>query len=615
MAHPIAPAGTRSLFAIIDPRRSLVTGAVWLIIALAVTFSIAAAVWVGSIARQNLLEQHVRRLSLETEQLSSDVGQALAARLAALRAAARILRENGTDGRPNGLGAVFDELLTAYPQLDWIAIADTNGIVIKGAGALANGKRVQSSPWYASGLQGPWLGVIEAAEPARAPGETSVALGDLAAPLRDAAGRVVGVAVAHLSWRRPANHPQRLTDETEGEVAAQAFVLDRDSIVLAGPQEFQDKPWPGVAASTAGRERAAPQFERLPTGREVLVSRSPLSASSELAASGWQVQLSEPSERVTQRADAVALRILWVSLCLGMLTAMAGILGARHLTRRLKNLALSVTNVGQDESAEIRVPEGVDEVAQLGRAFAKILGDLREERRELERRVAVRTREVERLAEESRYAAVVRERLKIARDLHDTLAHSMMALLSEIRLLRRLHARDPAALSAELERAEAVAHQGLGEARRAITQMRLSAVRETGLGPALASEFDKFIDRTALSGEFSAEPEAARFGDERAETLVRMAQEALRNVEKHAQATRVVLGVRIVGGQRLELRIEDNGVGFDSQTLLPDHFGIIGLREQAELVGAELRIDSRRGEGTRILVSLPLSPVAFNRGG
>ncbi len=339
-----------------------------------------------------------------------------------------------------------------------------------------------------------------------------------------------------------------------------------------------------------------------------------MSASNEISESGWQVQLSEPNERVYQRADAVAIRILWVSLCLGILTASIGILGARHLTRRLKNLALSVTQVGQDETAEIEVPGGVDEVAQLGRAFAKILGDLQEERRELERRVAVRTHEVERLAEESRYAAVVRERLKIARDLHDTLAHSMMAILSEIRLLRRLHARDPAALAGELERAEAVAHQGLGEARGAITQMRVNAVRETGLGPALASAFDKFIDRTGLSGEFSADTEAARFGDERGETLLRMALEALRNIEKHAMATRVVLRLQIVDGMRLELRIEDNGIGFDPNVLLPDHFGIVGLREQAELIGAELRIDSRRNDGTRILVCLPLSPVAFHRG-
>jgi signal transduction histidine kinase len=592
-----------------------------LIIVLAATFSIAAAVWVGSIARQTVFEQHVRRLSLETEQLSSDLGQALAARLDAVRASGRILRGASIADRPNRLNEVFDELLADYPQLDWIAMADSNGVVIGTNGALQKGINVSAAQWFSTGLKGSWLGVIEGADRRQAPAVTTTALGDLATPVRDEAGIIVGVVTAHLSWRRAAHHLPRLTDEAGSQIATQAFVLDRDQIVLVGPKEMRGKPWSGVpkaakalAQSSAGSLEAittAPQFESLPAGQQVLISRAPLSATNEISTLGWQVQLSEPNERVYQRADAVAIRIVWVSLCLGALTALVGALGARHLTRRLKKLARSVNDAGQDEATKIEVPGGVDEVAQLGRAFAKILEDLQEERRELERRVAVRTHEVERLAEESRYAAVVRERLKIARDLHDTLAHSMMAILSEIRLLRRLHSRDPAALAGELQRAEQIAHQGLTEARSAITQMRANAVRETGLGPALASAFERFIDHTGLSGEFSADAEAARFGDERGEAMLRIAQEAFRNIERHAMATRVMVKLQMINGTHLELSIQDNGVGFDPQTLLPGHYGIIGLREQAELIGAELTIDSRSNEGTMISVSLPLSPIAF----
>jgi signal transduction histidine kinase len=604
----------------IDPRRSLATGAVWLIIALAITFSIAAAISVGAIARKNLLEQHVRRLSLETDQLSSDVGQAIDARLAAVRSAYHILREPSTSGRPGNLNAVFSELSTTYPQLDWIAVVDLQGTVVDGVNALQNRRTVDATPWFREGLKGPWLCRIDSVSHASA--STASELGDLATPLRDATGNVVGVAVAHLSWRRSANHPERLTDETDQEIATQAFVLDRNRIVLVGPPEFLGKPWSGVSAHSAGQigpaseslgsKAGAPQFEQLASGRQVLVARSALNASNEVSETGWQVQLCEPDERVYQRADAVAIRIFWISLGLGILTAAVGIVGARHLTRRLTRLALSVSQVGRDDT-DIEVPEGVDEVAQLGRAFAQILADLRVERRELERRVAVRTREVERLAEESRYAAVVRERLKIARDLHDTLAHSMMAILSEIRLLRRLHARDPLALAAELERAEAVAHEGLAEARSAISQMRLSAVRETGLGAALGNAFEKFIDRTGLIGDFRAEEAAARFGDERGEALLRIALEALRNVEKHAMATRVNVRLVIADGTQLHLLIEDDGVGFDPSAVLPDHFGIVGIREQAELMGAEVRIESVRNQGTTVLVSLPLSPVAFSK--
>jgi signal transduction histidine kinase len=602
----------------IDPRRSLATGAVWLIIALAVTFSSAAAIWVGAIARQNLLEQHIRRLSLETDQLSSDVGQAIDARLTAVRSAARIFREPGVGGRSRDLHDVFTELSTTYPQLDWIAVADSQGTIVDAVGALQNRRAANATPWFRGGLKGLWLGSIDSVNHASA--STASELGDLATPVIDATGSVVGVAVAHLSWRRSADHPQRLTDEPDQEIATQAFVLDRNRVVLVGPPEFLNKTWSGDTANSAGRfrrvpevsadEAGAPQFEQLASGRHVLVARSALNTSNVVSETGWQVQLCEPDERVYQRADAVAIRIWWISLGLGILTALIGIVGVRHLTRRLTRLTLSVSKVGRDDT-DIEVPAGVDEVAQLGRAFAQILADLRVERRELERRVGVRTREVERLAEESRYAAVVRERLKIARDLHDTLAHSLMAILSEIRLLRRLHARDPSALAAELERAEAVAHEGLAEARSAISQMRVSAIRETGLGSALASAFQKFIDRTGLTGDFSAEEAAARFGDERGEALLRIALEALRNVEKHAIATRVNVRLFIANGTELQLLIEDDGVGFDPAAVLPDHFGIVGIREQAVLMGAEVRIESVRNQGTRVLVSLPLSPVTF----
>jgi signal transduction histidine kinase len=612
MANSAIADTLRSVLANIDPRRSLGAAAMWLIVALAISFSIAAAVWVGRIARENVLQQHIRRLSLETDQLSSDLGQALSARLDAVRAAGSMMLATNAPGQPTGLSAVFDQLVSAYPQLDWIAIADSNGTVVRSNGASHQGDNVAASPWFAAGLRGPWLGVIGQTSDVRTlPAANATELGDVAVPLRDAGGGIRGVIAAHVSWGRAAHHPERLTDESDPRAATEAYVLDRDGVVLVGPDILRHKSWNGIPVNDEPSFADAPQFERLPDGRRVLVSRSLLSAGGEINSLGWQVQLSEPNERVYQRANALELRILWVSMCLGAATALLGILGARHLTRRLKRLTLSVASVGQDGAARIEIPRGVDEVAQLGRAFADILGDLQQERSELERRVAVRTREVERLAEESRYAAIVRERLKIARDLHDTLAHSMMAMLSEIRFLRRLQTRDPAALSDELARAEKLAHEGLQEARTAITQMRVTAVRETGLGPALATTFERFINRTGLAGDFNADEIAARFGDERAETILRMAQEALRNVERHAGATRVTVRLRS-NDAVLQLWIEDNGIGFDPDAPRPGHYGIVGLREQAQLIGAELHIESKPNEGTTFHLSLRLSPIAFN---
>jgi signal transduction histidine kinase len=593
----------------------------WLTIALASTFSVAAAVWVGRIAREHVVEQHIRRLSLETDLLAAELDQALASRLAAVRAAENVFRSAAVSRRPADLADFFRYLKADYPGFDWIAIADVAGKVMSSDGELPEG-RVTTSEWYSRGSRGLWIGLIaEAARTKTAlPANGVSGLGDMSAPVRDETGAIIGIIAAHLTWRRTPDHPLRLTDESDPRNAAQACILDRSGLVVAGPDGLRGKRWEGRPVREQAPAPASPalemsgrllEFERVPHGEEVLVSREPLSAGAESSAGDWLVQLSEPNQRVYQRADALAAQILWVSLCLGALTAFLGILGARHITRRLQRLAVSVAGAGHHHAGGFEVPQGVDEVAQLGGAFAKILGELQQERSELERRVAVRTQEVQRLAEESRFAAIVRERLRIARDLHDTLAHSMMAMLSEIRLLRRLHAHDPQAVPAELAHAEEIAHHGLKEARSAISQIRSNAVRETGLGPALSIAFQHFLDRTGIAGEFDADPEAARFGDERAETLLRMAQEIFRNIEQHSMATHVTVKLKITDGTQLELHVEDNGRGFDPASIPKEHYGILGLREQAEFIGAALLIDSKSNQGTKLSISLRLSPEAF----
>ena len=585
----------------LDPRRSLVAAISWLVIALAACFALAASLWVGSLARDNIVQQHARRLALETDQLGSDLGQAILARRNAISAAGAI------SASPQ---EAFAELQRLYPQLGWIAMADASGKIVAGASADA---RV----WFAPASRGLWLGdlpaddvsvtspsaPLEAAEPA---------LGAMAISVNDATGKLLGVVAARVAWRRANAHQQLLSDSADASLAAQALVLDGSGVVVIGPAEWRGRIW-------GGAREGGPRFESSPEGRIWLAARAPIDAGPDSPIKGWEAQLCEPKERVYRRADALAVQILWVSLGLGALTASLGALGARRLTRRLQRLTDSAMAVGNSSASHIEVPPGRDEVATLAAAFAKILEDLQRERSELqslgselERRVALRTREVERLAEESRYAAIVRERLKIARDLHDTLAHSMMAMLSEVRLLRRMQVREPSVLADELVRAEQIAQDGLNEARTAITQMRVNVVRDTGLGAALERLFGRFIDHTGIAGEFTADPAAANVGDERAETIYRIADEALRNIERHAQATRVTMSLRGVDGTHLEFAVEDNGIGFDPQATAAGHFGIVGLREQAQLIGAVLELRSAYHSGTTVRLRLRIVPEALS---
>jgi len=588
----------------LDPRHSLVAGIIWLMVALAASFAVAASVWAGSVAREIVVQQHVRRLALETQQLASDLGQAVTARIEALRSAGS-----------SGPAEQFEHLTRAYPDLSWIGVTDSSGAIVAGdRGAGVDGSAAKQA-WFNQGLSGLWIGIIEeASTPRKVP-----VLGDMSAPLQDASGRTIGVIAAHLTWPWASGDVQRLSSALDSRGSAQSLILDAGGIVVGGPAALLNSPWNGVLLDESPPLDSAPaHFERLPDGNSVLIARAPVNIPGFNAPRAWLVQLSEPRELVYQRANDLAIRIWWISICLGAATAVLGALGARHLTNRLKNLTLSAAAVGRNETARIDVPSGRDEVAQLAAAFSKVLDDLRQERTELltlsselERRVAVRTREVERLAEESRYAAIVRERLQIARDLHDTLAHSMMAMLSEVRLLRKLQVHDPSSLADELARAEEVAHAGLNEARSAIAQMRSHSVRDTGLGPALSNAVERFKDRTGLHVELTIDGDAARFGDDRADVIFRMTEEALRNIERHSRATRVRISLQAPDRSHLTLMIEDDGIGFDPAVARPGHFGLIGLKEQAQLIGADIAIESAPDRGAKLRVALRIAPESL----
>jgi signal transduction histidine kinase len=349
-------------------------------------------------------------------------------------------------------------------------------------------------------------------------------------------------------------------------------------------------------------------------GEHVVVVTAPLDAAPGLRRLGLRVAVVQPSEE-GGHGGTLQEKLTAISILLSIFAALVGVAFARRLTRRLKDLTAQAQRVANQEAEGIVEPTGHDEVAVLGRAFGRLLGALRQERdeldhltQELEQRVQARTREVERLAADSRYAAVVRERLRLARDMHDTLAHSMMEMLVEVRTLRMLHAHDPQRLAAELERAEEVAREGLKEARDAVSQMRLNAVRDLGLGAALSGATARFAERTGLEVSYRADPQAASFADERAETVFRIAEEALRNIDRHARAAHVEVALLQDGDGEIELVIADDGVGFDPESSYPGHFGVTGIREHAQLIGARLELQSRPGAGTRLCLRLRVGP-------
>ncbi|HEY3290329.1 MAG TPA: sensor histidine kinase, partial [Anaerolineae bacterium] len=201
--------------------------------------------------------------------------------------------------------------------------------------------------------------------------------------------------------------------------------------------------------------------------------------------------------------------------------------------------------------------------------------------------------------------AASRERIRLARDLHDTLAHTLAGLVVQTNVVDTLLDKDPVAARRELGRVQNVARQGLVDARAAISDLRANIVEDLGLGSALQRLAETMGQRTGMQVKFERSGEEPQLDKLHAESLLRIVQEALTNVERHANATQVVVSMEQTAppDSLLTLRVKDNGVGFDVNSLEDDRFGLRGMRERSELVGAHLRIDSVVGAGTTVSIT------------
>lgn len=213
------------------------------------------------------------------------------------------------------------------------------------------------------------------------------------------------------------------------------------------------------------------------------------------------------------------------------------------------------------------------------------------------------------LRELSAYLQTVREeeRTRIARELHDELGQTLTAIQLGLGALdSAVHAgSDAAALSGGLAGLLALADNASRAVQRLATDLRPPILDGLGLAAALEWQTEAFAERTGIACELVLPPPGAQLGGEVETAVFRIVQEALTNVARHAQATRIEVTLHLDEG-RLVLRIVDNGKGMLlSELAQRRRLGIVGMRERAYMLGGEFRIQSSPGHGTQIEVSLP----------
>jgi len=274
-------------------------------------------------------------------------------------------------------------------------------------------------------------------------------------------------------------------------------------------------------------------------------------------------------------------------------------------------LSLSLINLDNGWTTQFSQSElGLFPAAIFSFAFTWVVRQQYTERRRAERLVEQLEevqQQLRRYAGEVEELTVTRERNAMAREIHDTLGHYLTILAVKLETATKLEERADPRLHAELVEARRVASECLAEVRRAVAALRPASSTAIELNEGLArlvAEFEAIAPETQVT--LDTEGPTRDLSAEVRLALYRSAQESLTNIRKHAQATKVLVRLR-VGTSRAELLVRDNGVGAEREA----HelgFGILGMRERIALLGGVVSARPDAEQGWRVEVSLPLPP-------
>lgn len=232
------------------------------------------------------------------------------------------------------------------------------------------------------------------------------------------------------------------------------------------------------------------------------------------------------------------------------------------------------------------------------------VGQTSQERGQLVAELQASHRELEKARQKEAELAVLRERERMARELHDGLGHTLVTLSMQLEAIQRLYRVDPERASGQVDQMKQLTRESMTELRHSVAGLRAPGLGKRPLPTALQTLITQFSQRTGI--QVQSEIADISLPPTLAEPLWRIAQEALTNIEKHAQASHVSLILDATPGE-IQLTIQDDGSGIlPSDKAKPGHFGLRGMKERAETLNGTLKIESPNGQGTTIQVNIPL---------
>ena len=272
--------------------------------------------------------------------------------------------------------------------------------------------------------------------------------------------------------------------------------------------------------------------------------------------------------------------------------ALFGLIMSRGLTRRLKALTSAVDAWGEGDFRPAPTDRSQDEIGYLGRRMRNM------------------AEHIQTLLQTQQELAMMEERNRLARELHDTVKQQTFATLMQVRAARNRLAEDPQASARHLAEAEEIIKASQQELTQIIKELRPAALEgtEPGVIPGLAEALRHYLETWSLHARIPATYQVS--GEHELpmpveQALYRVAQEALSNVARHSRASAVTLELRYEPAQ-VCLSVRDNGVGFDPKVNHQASFGLLSIRERLDALRGSLLIQSVFEQGTTLQAVVPL---------
>jgi signal transduction histidine kinase len=415
--------------------------------------------------------------------------------------------------------------------------------------------------------------------------------------MQDAVFREVGVSTNATKPKRVALSAVQAGLHHADFITLRGKLLERTSINVRRPNGYAQKVGLTLQASnmvfTAEVEKLADNNKTadLPMGSLLEVSGVALTEMGEdgkvsglqilVPASDFIAIIEKPSWLTAQRL-LVGLAILLVVSAIGLIWT---------ITLSKKNSTLKVLVREKEEAQE-----------ELQQAH-----DLLEERIK-ERTAQLKFQITARKESELQFKAVLTERTRLAQELHDTLEQSLTGIALQLETSSKLFQKNPESANQHLELALNLMGQSQVEVRRSIWDLRCRALEQFDLAGALKHSARQIMEASNVHIDVVATGRVRPLPERIEDNLLRMAQEALTNVIKHAVATQAIVELDF-GAQNIRLLIADNGRGFNPDACgspQEGHFGLLGISERTKRLGGKFSIKSSHGAGTSIRIEIPL---------